>query len=160
MGSWEENEELRPGRNSPSFEAATGRRTNRGSVSPAYGFSALALVKCSNEEGPGPRHNMKEDPGTSTLIMKGEHGQEVPCDLGQVTAILGITCPPLLPPPPGHSGQNTLPPPFRGHTPPLAPVPQEASLRESTLRPRAQDQRPCDGQEEDEKTIWSFSAAF
>ncbi len=29
-------------------------------VSPAYGFSALALVKCSNEEGPGPRHNMKE----------------------------------------------------------------------------------------------------
>ncbi len=27
-------------------------------VSPAYGFSALALVKCSNEGGPGPRHNM------------------------------------------------------------------------------------------------------
>jgi len=43
-------------------------------VSPAYGFSASALVKCSNEEGPGPRHNMKEDPGTSTLIMKREHG--------------------------------------------------------------------------------------
>jgi len=92
-------------------------------VSPAYGFSALALVKCSNEECPGPRHNMKEDPGTSTLIMKGEHGQEVPCDPGQVTTILGRTCPPLLPPPPGHSGQNTLPPPFRGHTPPPAPVP-------------------------------------
>ncbi len=36
-------------------------------MSPAYGFSALALVKCSNEECPGPRHNMKEDPGTSTL---------------------------------------------------------------------------------------------
>ena len=78
-GKWhselKENEELRPGRNSPSFEAATGRRTKRGSVSPAYGFSALALVKCSNEGGPGPRHNMKEDPGTSTLIMKGEHGE-------------------------------------------------------------------------------------
>ncbi len=44
-------------------------------VSPAYGFSALALVKCSNEGGPGPRHNMKEDPGTSTLIMKREHGK-------------------------------------------------------------------------------------
>ena len=43
-------------------------------VSPAYGFSALALVKCSNEGGPGPRHNMKEDPGTFTLIMKREHG--------------------------------------------------------------------------------------
>ena len=51
-------------------------------MSPAYGFSALALVKCSNEGGPGPRHNMKEDPGTSTLIMKREHGQEVPCDPG------------------------------------------------------------------------------
>ena len=59
-------------------------------VSPAYGFSALALVKCSNEECPGPRHNMKEDPGTSTLIMKGEHGQEVPCDPGQVTAISSL----------------------------------------------------------------------
>ncbi len=84
---------------------------------------------------------MKEDPGTSTLIMKGEHGQEVPYDPGQVTAILGTTCPPLLPPPPGHSGQNTLPPPFRRHTPPLVPVPLEDSLGESTLRPRAQDQR-------------------
>jgi hypothetical protein len=163
-GKWHselrENEELRPGRNSPSFEAATGRRTNRGSVSPAYGFSALALVKCSNEEGPGPRHNMKEDPGTSTLIMKGEHGQEVPCDPGQVTSILGRTSPPLPPPPPGQPGQNTLPPPFRGHTPPPAPVPLEASLGESTLRPRVQDQRPWDGQEEDEETIVSFSAAF
>ena len=67
-------------------------------VSPAYGFSALALVKCSNEEGPGPRHNTKEDPGTSSLVMKGEHGQEVPCDPGQVTAILGTTCPPSFPP--------------------------------------------------------------
>ena len=103
---------------------------------------------------------MKEDPGTSTLIMKGEHGQEVPCDPGQVTAILGTTCPPLLPPPPGHSGQNTLTPPFRGHTPPLAPVPQEDSLGESTLRPRVQDQKPWHGQEEDEEAIVSFSAAF
>ena len=51
-------------------------------VSPAYGFSALALVKCSNEEGPGPRHNTKEDPGTSSLVMKGEHEQDVPCDPG------------------------------------------------------------------------------
>ena len=105
----------------------------RAFVSPAYGHIKSALVKCSNDGGPGPRHNMKEDPGASTLIMEGEHGQEVPCDLGQVTAILGMTCPPLLPPPPGHSGQNTLPPPFRGHTPPPAPVPQEASLGESTL---------------------------
>jgi hypothetical protein len=84
-------------------------------VSPAYGFSALALVKCSNEGGPGPRHNMKEDPGTSTLIMKREHGQEVPCDPGQVIMILGCTSPPLPPPPPPpqQPGQNPLPPPFR-----------------------------------------------
>ncbi len=64
-------------------------------VSPAYGFSALALVKCSNEGGPGPKHNMKEDPGTSTLIMKREHGQEVPCEPGQVIRILGSTSPPV-----------------------------------------------------------------
>ncbi len=30
-----EKKEIRPGRNSPSFDAATGRRTNRGSVPPA-----------------------------------------------------------------------------------------------------------------------------
>jgi hypothetical protein len=33
-----EKKELRPGRNSPGFDAATRRRTNRGSVSPAYGY--------------------------------------------------------------------------------------------------------------------------
>ncbi len=59
-----EKKELEPVRNSPSFDAATGRRTNRGSVSPACGYIALALVKCSNDGGPGPRHNMKGDPGS------------------------------------------------------------------------------------------------
>jgi len=34
-------------------------------VSPAYGYIALALVKCSNDGGPGSRHNMKEDPESS-----------------------------------------------------------------------------------------------
>ncbi len=38
-------------------------------VSPAYGFIVLALVKCSNDGGPGPRHNMKEDPGSSIFSM-------------------------------------------------------------------------------------------
>jgi hypothetical protein len=38
-------------------------------VSPAYGFIALALVKCSNEGGPGPRYNMKEDPESSVFSM-------------------------------------------------------------------------------------------
>jgi hypothetical protein len=64
-----EKKEIGPVRNSPSFDAATGRRTNRGSVSPAYGYIALALVKCSNEGGPGPRYNRKEDPGSSIFSM-------------------------------------------------------------------------------------------
>jgi hypothetical protein len=36
---------------------------------PTYGYIALALVKCSNDGGPGPRHNMKEDPGSSIFGM-------------------------------------------------------------------------------------------
>ncbi len=43
-------------------------------VSPAYGYASLALVKCSNEGGPGPRYNMKEVPGSSTLTMLMMHG--------------------------------------------------------------------------------------
>ena len=42
---------------------------NESCVSPAYGFIALALDKCSNDGGPGPRHNMKEDPGSSIFSM-------------------------------------------------------------------------------------------
>ncbi len=37
-------------------------------MSPAYVYVSLALVKYSNEGGPGPRYNMKEVPG-SILIM-------------------------------------------------------------------------------------------
>jgi hypothetical protein len=43
-------------------------------MQPAYGYIALALVKCSNEGGPGPRYNMKEDPGYSILSMLVVHG--------------------------------------------------------------------------------------
>jgi hypothetical protein len=46
------------------------QKFKKGRVSPAYGGFALALVMHSNEGGPGPRHNMKEDPGTFTLIMR------------------------------------------------------------------------------------------
>ena len=38
-------------------------------VSPTYGYIGLALVKCSNEGGPGPRYNRKEDPGSSIFSM-------------------------------------------------------------------------------------------
>ncbi len=34
-------------------------------VSPAYGYIESALVNCNNEGGPGPRHNMKRDHGSS-----------------------------------------------------------------------------------------------
>jgi hypothetical protein len=60
-----EEKELEPVGNSQSFNAATGRRTDRGSVSPAYGYIESALVQCSNDGGPGPRHNMKGDHGSS-----------------------------------------------------------------------------------------------
>ncbi len=97
-------------------------------MSPAEGYGLLALVKRSNEGGPGPRYNMKEDPGSSTLIMKREHGHGVPCDPGQVIRILRCTSPPLpLPPPSEQPGQNPLPPPSGTYSSP-AKVPVEASL--------------------------------
>ncbi len=40
-------------------------------MSPAYRYVSLALVKCSNEGGPGPRYNMKEVTGSSTLMWGG-----------------------------------------------------------------------------------------
>jgi hypothetical protein len=43
--------------------------TVSGSVSPAYGYIGSALVKCSNDGGPGPRYNRKEDPGSSIFSM-------------------------------------------------------------------------------------------
>ncbi|MFN9901490.1 MAG: hypothetical protein ACK55Z_22445, partial [bacterium] len=56
-GKWhselKENEELRPGRNSQSFEAATGRRTNRGSVSPAA-FLHWPLSSAATKKVQGP----------------------------------------------------------------------------------------------------------
>ncbi len=73
-----EEEELRPESNSPSFDAATGRRTNQKSVSPASGYVSLGLVEYSNEGGPGPRYNMKEVPGSSTLIMLVVHVYPMP----------------------------------------------------------------------------------
>jgi hypothetical protein len=38
-------------------------------VSPAYGYNGSALVQCSNDGGPGPRHNTKGDPGSSIFNM-------------------------------------------------------------------------------------------
>jgi hypothetical protein len=73
---------------------------------------------------------MKEDPGTSTLIMKGEHGQEVPCDPGQVTTILGRTCPS----PPTRALRTEHPPtPFqRAHPTPSTSTPGGQPRRKHT----------------------------
>jgi hypothetical protein len=91
-------------------------------VSPAYGFSALALVKCSNEGGPGPRHNKKENTGSSTLIMLKEHGCHLYLmpwfsEAGDNRNIrMG------LPPSPQQPGQSPLPPPSSTHSTPCHSV--------------------------------------
>jgi hypothetical protein len=129
-------------------------------VSPAYGDFALALVMHSNEGGPGPRHNMKEDPGTSTLIMKREHGKEIPCDPGQVIRILVCTSPPL-PLPPIRAARAVPPPtPFWYLHHPLPKCWLRPASEENTLQPLVRGQRPWIGQEEDVETIVSFSAAL
>ena len=99
-----EKKELGPVRNSPSFDAATGRRTNRGSVSPAYGYIGLALVKCSNDGGPGPRHNMKEDPGSSIFSMLVVDGYYLHLFTSSQNQVTGRTSGDLIP----HSDQPGL----------------------------------------------------
>ena len=47
-------------------------------MSPAYGYVSLALVKYSNEGGPGPRYNMKEVPGSILLIILTVHAYPMP----------------------------------------------------------------------------------
>jgi hypothetical protein len=54
---------------SPRYEFLNVSAESTAIVSPAYGYVSLALVKHSNEGGPGPRYNMKEVPGSPTLIM-------------------------------------------------------------------------------------------
>ena len=96
-------------------------------MSPAYGYVLLALVKHSNEGGPGPRYNMKGDPGSSTLIMLKVHG----CHLYLMplfseagdnrTRGMGL--------PPHQSNQDRAPShPLQVHTPPPAKASVEASL--------------------------------
>ena len=38
-------------------------------VSPTYGYIESALVKCSNDEGLGPKYKREEDPGSSFFSM-------------------------------------------------------------------------------------------
>ncbi len=78
----------------------------------------IGLVKYSNEGGPGPRYNMKEDPGSSTLIMLVVHAYHpYPMPLfseagDQKTSSVG------LPPPSEQPGQGPLPPPSSTYSTP------------------------------------------
>jgi hypothetical protein len=126
-------------------------------VSPAYGYYVLALVKHSNEGGPGPRYNMKEDPGSSTLIMLKVHG----CHLYLMPRFseAGDNRNRRMGLPPHQGNQGRAPShPLQEHTPPPAKVPVEASLGENTLQPLVRGQRPWIGQEEDVEAILIFSA--
>ena len=96
-------------------------------MSPAYGYIALALVKCSNEGGPGPRYNMKEDPGSSTLIMLVVHAYHpYPMPLFSEAGDKETTSAGL---PPHQSNLGKAPSrPLQVHTPPLAKMPVETRL--------------------------------
>ncbi len=128
------------------------------SVSPAYGYVLLALVKHSNEGGPGPRYNMKEDPGSSTLIMKREHGHGVPCNPGQVIRIWGAPAPLSLSPPIRATRAKPTPTPFKYILLPLQRCQLKPASGEITLQPLIRGRRPWIGLEEDVETILGFSA--
>ena len=96
-------------------------------MSPAYGYGSLALVMHSNEGGPGPRYNMKEDPGSSALIMLKVHG----CHLYLMPRFseAGDNRTRGMDLPPHQSNLGKAPSrPLQIHTPPPAKVPVETRL--------------------------------
>jgi hypothetical protein len=120
-------------------------------VSPAYGYIALALVKCSNDGGPGPRHSMKEDPGSSIfgmLVVYGCYLYLLP--LFSIRWLEG----PVWTPSPLFKPAWAKPPPPWG----TCKDEEEASLGEIILRPLIRGRRPQIGLEEDVETILGFSA--
>ncbi len=126
-------------------------------VLPAYGYVGSALVKCSNEGGPGPRYNRKEDPGSSIFSMLMVYGcylHLLTSSENQVTGrISGDPLPPFKPiwtePPP-------LPPGVRA--PPHAKDEPEAGLGEIVLQPLIRGRKPQQHLEEHVATILGFSA--
>jgi hypothetical protein len=103
-------------------------------VSPAYGYIGSALVKCSNDGGPGPRYNRKEDPGSSIFSMLMVYG----CHLHLLTSsekqVTGrISGDPLPPFKPIWAEPHPLPPGVRA--PPHAKDEPEAGLGEIVLQP-------------------------
>jgi hypothetical protein len=126
-------------------------------VPPTYGYIALALVKCSNDGGPGPRHNMKEDPGSSIfsmLVVYGYYLHLLTSSQNQVTGrTSGDPLPPLRPAWAKHPLLPLLVP-----TPPPAKMNQRPASEKITLQPLIRGRRPQIGLEEDVETILGFSA--
>ena len=124
-------------------------------VSPAYGYIALALVKCSNKGSPGPRYNRKEDPGSSIFSMLVVYGYYLHLLTSSQNQVTGRTSGDPLPPlRPVWAKHPLLPPP--GTYPAPCKDEGEAGLGEITLQPLIL--RPQIGLEEDEETILGFSA--
>jgi hypothetical protein len=89
-------------------------------------YVSLSLVKCSNEGGPGPRYNLKEVPGSSTLTMLIVHGHHL--YLMPLFSEAGDKEPVWTPPPPQTNLGKAPSLPLQVHTPPPAKKKIEASL--------------------------------
>ena len=71
----------------------------------------LDLAECINEVGLGPTSNSRGVQDPSTLVMREEHGQRVPCNPRQVTGTRVPTPPLPLYPPTRTSWADPLHPP-------------------------------------------------
>jgi hypothetical protein len=78
-------------------------------VSPAYGYIESALVQCSNDGGPGPRHNMKGDHGSSIFNRQVVYHLN-PLTSSENQGVEGLVRTPS--PPSTKLGRAPLPPPW------------------------------------------------
>jgi hypothetical protein len=81
-------------------------------VSPAYGHIRSALVKCSNDGGPGPKHNMKGDPGSSIFSMPMVYGYYLHPLTSSEKQVTGRINGDPLPPLHTNMGRAPRPPPW------------------------------------------------
>ena len=125
-------------------------------VSPAYGYIESALVKCSNEGGLGPRYNMKEDPGSSTLIMLKVHGYHLYLMPGFPEA--GDKNHLALPSGYQSKPGKALSRPLKYTLHPMQRCQQRPGSVEITLQPLIRGRRPWIGQGMGVETILGFSA--
>ena len=124
-------------------------------VSPAYGYIESALVQCSNDGGPGPRHNMKGDHGSSIFNRQVVYHLN-PLTSSENQGVEGLVGTPFPPFQPSWAEPPSLPPGVC--TPPPAKDGSEVSLGEIVLQPLIRGRRPHQHLEEDVATILGFSA--